>query len=80
MQVDSNPAPSQSSKSQHEIFKDLGIDESLTMDVGNNVSGQYDLVAVLTHVGRAADSGHYIGWGKNEKGEWCKYIDFDRFV
>jgi ubiquitin carboxyl-terminal hydrolase 14 len=30
---------------------------------------------VLTHVGRAADSGHYIGWVKSEKGDWWKFDD-----
>ncbi|KAJ3408335.1 Ubiquitin carboxyl-terminal hydrolase 14 [Chytridiales sp. JEL 0842] len=57
------------------ICKEIGVDESLIGDVGCNVSGQYELVAVLTHVGRAADSGHYIGWAKNEKGEWWKFDD-----
>ncbi|KAJ3192927.1 Ubiquitin carboxyl-terminal hydrolase 14 [Irineochytrium annulatum] len=62
-------------KDQQAVYKELGLDASLISDVGANVSGQYDLVAVLTHVGRAADSGHYIGWSKNEKGEWWKYDD-----
>ncbi|KAI8853404.1 hypothetical protein BC829DRAFT_382730 [Chytridium lagenaria] len=55
--------------------KEIGVPESLYTDVGANVSGQYELIAVLTHVGRAADSGHYIGWAKNDKGEWWKFDD-----
>ncbi|KAJ3011422.1 UNVERIFIED_CONTAM: Ubiquitin carboxyl-terminal hydrolase 14 [Siphonaria sp. JEL0065] len=57
------------------IMASLGIDSSLTNDIGANVSGQYELVAVLTHRGLGANSGHYIGWAKNEKGEWWKFDD-----
>lgn len=38
------------------------------------LSGYYDLVAVLTHVGRSADSGHYIGWSKKGN-DWWKFDD-----
>lgn len=81
MDVDASSSTSTSTsqttpqKSQSEIYRDLNIDTVLASDVGANVSAQYELVAVLTHVGRAADSGHYIGWAKNEKGEWWKYDD-----
>ncbi|KAI8819276.1 hypothetical protein BJ741DRAFT_640375 [Chytriomyces cf. hyalinus JEL632] len=57
------------------IMASLNVDPSLMADVGCNVSGQYELVAVLTHVGRGANSGHYIGWAKNAKGEWWKFDD-----
>jgi ubiquitin carboxyl-terminal hydrolase 14 len=56
-----------------------------------NDSGKYELIAVLTHKGRSADSGHYIGWVKQEDGiylfvfsdsylfhasdKWLKYDD-----
>lgn len=32
-------------------------------------TGVYDLVAVLTHKGRSADSGHYVAWVKQESGK-----------
>jgi uncharacterized UBP type Zn finger protein len=32
-------------------------------------TGIYDLVAVLTHKGRSADSGHYVAWVKQENGK-----------
>lgn len=35
-----------------------------------HLTGVYDLVAVLTHKGRSADSGHYVAWVKQENG-WC---------
>ncbi|TPX58593.1 hypothetical protein PhCBS80983_g03040 [Powellomyces hirtus] len=58
-----------------EKMKEIGVDPSLYEDVGANVSGQYELVAVLTHVGRAADSGHYIGWVKHRDNQWWKFDD-----
>ena len=35
-------------------------------------TGHYDLVGVLTHKGRAADSGHYISWVKRDNGDWVR--------
>ncbi|KAL7162596.1 hypothetical protein ACSBR2_042980 [Camellia fascicularis] len=40
-----------------------------------HLTGIYDLVAVLTHKGRSADSGHYVGWVKQESGKWIQYDD-----
>ncbi|XP_062156980.1 ubiquitin carboxyl-terminal hydrolase 6-like [Alnus glutinosa] len=40
-----------------------------------HMTGIYDLVAVLTHKGRSADSGHYVGWVKQESGKWIEYDD-----
>jgi len=52
------------------------IDPDLDKDVGASVSGLYDLCAVLTHIGRSADSGHYIGWVRKENSEdWIQYDD-----
>lgn len=46
--------------------------------VGNGLpvgfTGQYELHAVVTHKGRSADSGHYIGWVRQSPGSpawWC---------
>ncbi|KAG0494229.1 hypothetical protein HPP92_005223 [Vanilla planifolia] len=39
------------------------------------LTGIYDLVAVLTHKGRSADSGHYVAWVKQENGKWVQYDD-----
>jgi len=47
-------------------------------DVGSNNSGYYDLTAVLTHKGRSSNSGHYVGWAKNDKtNQWHMYDDED---
>jgi len=40
-----------------------------------NDSGKYELIAILTHKGRSADSGHYIAWVKQEDDKWIKYDD-----
>jgi len=40
-----------------------------------NETGTYELFAVLTHKGRSADSGHYIGWIKESEDKWLKYDD-----
>eukprot|EP01117_Protostelium_nocturnum_P003903 TRINITY_DN1516_c0_g1_i1.p1 TRINITY_DN1516_c0_g1~~TRINITY_DN1516_c0_g1_i1.p1 ORF type:complete len:490 (-),score=177.51 TRINITY_DN1516_c0_g1_i1:96-1565(-) len=40
-----------------------------------NDTGMYELVAIVTHKGRTADSGHYVGWVKNTEDEWLKYDD-----
>lgn len=37
--------------------------------------GQYELCAVLTHKGRAADSGHYVAWVKDRDGKWYQLDD-----
>ncbi len=59
-------------RSQREIMQALNVDKALADDVGANVSGQYDLVAVLTHVGRSTDSGHYIAWTRDVAADqWC---------
>lgn len=40
-------------------------------------SGNYELTAVVTHQGRAADSGHYIGWVRTKpgSGDWLQFND-----
>jgi len=50
---------------------------------GGNVSGLYELCAMVTHKGASADSGHYIGWTRKDDGEvkpigeeeWFKFDD-----
>jgi len=37
--------------------------------------GYYELQGVITHIGRAADAGHYIGWVKQAEDEWLKFDD-----
>ncbi|KAJ2714901.1 deubiquitinating enzyme [Coemansia spiralis] len=44
------------------------IHPDLQADVGCNPTGIYELVGVVTHIGRTANSGHYMGWVRKEKG------------
>ncbi|XP_076881833.1 ubiquitin carboxyl-terminal hydrolase 7-like [Bidens hawaiensis] len=57
-----------------------GSGESSKATVGEGdknvqLTGVYDLVAVLTHKGRSADSGHYVAWVKQETGKWIQFDD-----
>lgn len=49
--------------------------EDGSSDKETHLTGVYDLVAVLTHKGRSADSGHYVAWVKQESGKWIQYDD-----
>jgi len=40
-----------------------------------NPNGEYELVSVITHQGRSADSGHYISWILDRKDRWYKLDD-----
>lgn len=40
------------------------VHPDLKKDVGASVTGQYELVAIVTHKGAEADAGHYIGFVK----------------
>jgi ubiquitin carboxyl-terminal hydrolase 14 len=40
------------------------VSPEIKADVGASVSGLYELVAIVTHKGAAADAGHYIGFVK----------------
>ena len=58
-----------------ETLKDT-IDPSLLADDGCNIHAQNDLIGVLTHIGRSADSGHYMAWTKDEESDdWWKFDD-----
>lgn len=51
---------------------------SFNNDLGSNNSGYYELTAVLTHKGRSSNSGHYVGWSKNQKtNQWYMFDDED---
>merc|ERR1711972_551601 len=44
-------------------------------DVGSSNSGYYILQAVLTHKGRSSNSGHYVGWVRQQGENWLKCDD-----
>uniref|UniRef100_A0A7S2DHH2 Ubiquitin carboxyl-terminal hydrolase n=1 Tax=Octactis speculum TaxID=3111310 RepID=A0A7S2DHH2_9STRA len=39
--------------------------------------GNYELFALVTHKGRLADGGHYIGWVRQEGDDWLVFDDAD---
>jgi ubiquitin carboxyl-terminal hydrolase 14 len=39
------------------------------------LTGRYELIGVLTHKGRSADSGHYVSWVKQNDGQWVQFDD-----
>eukprot|EP00884_Botryococcus_braunii_P009225 jgi/Botrbrau1/18303/Bobra.0179s0032.1 len=53
--------------------------EPESMDSGE-ITGRYNLVAVLTHKGRSADSGHYVSWVKQLDGTWIQFDDEELIV
>ncbi|MCL7037947.1 hypothetical protein MKW94_010612, partial [Papaver nudicaule] len=46
-----------------------------TSESPGQLTGVYELVSVLTHKGRSADSGHYVAWVKQENGKWIQFDD-----
>ena len=50
--------------------------KSFTAEPGSGIeTGHYHLVGVVTHKGRSADSGHYVGWSHLKDETWAKYDD-----
>jgi len=52
-------------KAEEEELQKL-VDTDLKADVGASLTGLYELVALVTHKGASADSGHYIGWVRKD--------------
>ncbi len=38
-------------------------------------TGHYEMFGVVTHKGRSADSGHYVGWVREKGDNWITYDD-----
>lgn len=53
-------------KHDEELYRDHG----LGLDTGN-----YQLIGVVTHKGRSADGGHYIGWIHASGDDWLQCDD-----
>ena len=45
------------------------------LEYAGEITGKYELIGVLTHKGRSADSGHYVSWVKQEDGQWIQFDD-----
>ncbi|KAJ1975551.1 deubiquitinating enzyme [Dimargaris cristalligena] len=76
MQVDGADGQTGSTGTLPEPSPKFELDSAFKQDPGCNPSGQYDLCAVLTHIGRSSDEGHYVAWiRKDNSDEWYKYDD-----
>ncbi|KAF2074152.1 hypothetical protein CYY_004555 [Polysphondylium violaceum] len=51
------------------------VDSNLNLDPKPNETGKYELIGVLTHQGRYAESGHYVAWVKKAEDQWLKFDD-----
>ena len=57
-------------KKQKEMEQKIS-DEMLYRPHGQGLdAGHYQLIAVVTHKGRSADGGHYVGWVHKSGDEW----------
>ncbi|KAI3927228.1 hypothetical protein MKW92_000225 [Papaver armeniacum] len=54
--------------------------EGSTSKGEGQLTGVYELVSVITHKGRRADSGHYVAWVKQESGNWIQFDDDKLFL
>ncbi|KAK9448871.1 uncharacterized protein V1518DRAFT_416546 [Limtongia smithiae] len=45
------------------------VDPDLKLDEGGNSTGLYELIGIISHQGKSADSGHYQFWRKQEPAE-----------
>ncbi|KAJ1858855.1 deubiquitinating enzyme [Coemansia sp. RSA 1853] len=62
MDVDVDVKPEGSSSTPFELSPEFKADD------GCNPTGMYELIGVVTHIGRTANSGHYMAWVRKEKG------------
>mmetsp|Transcript_33279 Transcript_33279/g.51033 ORF Transcript_33279/g.51033 Transcript_33279/m.51033 type:complete len:167 (+) Transcript_33279:186-686(+) len=54
----------------------LRHDENLYRPHGQGAeTGNYELVGVVTHKGRSADGGHYVGWVHAKGDQWLQFDD-----
>ena len=65
--------------SEQELINNQGKPRDLknyTAEFGTGIdTGHYQVVGVVTHKGRSADSGHYVGWTHLKDDTWAKYDD-----
>ena len=45
------------------------------INLPSNFQGEYELFVLVSHKGRSADSGHYIGWVRQEGDNWICFDD-----
>jgi ubiquitin carboxyl-terminal hydrolase 14 len=69
-------APLISKEEKKDDTEQIIPDETINLPFGSGLdTGKYHLVGVLTHKGRYADSGHYVGWAYHKQRTWLKFDD-----
>jgi ubiquitin carboxyl-terminal hydrolase 14 len=63
-------------KEAKQTAEDMVVEDAKVYRPPRDSSGTYQLIGVITHKGRSADSGHYIGWARSGDGDqWWKFDD-----
>jgi ubiquitin carboxyl-terminal hydrolase 14 len=61
------------------VEADATVNETESVPFGPGIpsefTGMYELFAVVTHKGRSADSGHYMGWARQAGDQWVVFDD-----
>ena len=77
--IDSGKSATEATGHKDVDMTEGGKDETPPDDDSNNfagdLTGKYELIGVLTHKGRSADSGHYVSWVKQKDGKWIQFDD-----
>lgn len=73
--ADVGPPPPAVSVSEQDIS--IPLQSDFSTGLSGDFIGEYELMGVVTHKGRSADSGHYIGWVRQNPGSdyWWRYDD-----
>jgi len=73
--ADGNGAEKKEETKEDEDGDKMDVDDNAEMEL---VSGYYELCGIVTHKGRSANSGHYIGYSRDSaRGKWLKFDDED---
>jgi len=51
------------------------LDDVSKPELWHNETGRYELCAVVSHKGRSADGGHYVGYVKQARDKWLLFDD-----
>jgi ubiquitin carboxyl-terminal hydrolase 14 len=68
-------SPQQKKQKTENNSDDMEIDSTPKNILATPETAWYELRAVVTHKGRTANSGHYVGWVKTDDGRWLKFDD-----
>lgn len=62
--------------SETEEASTSSVEDALEKESIDNTTGWYELFAIVSHQGRTANSGHYVGWVKDDEHDrWLKFDD-----